>query len=132
MARSLPAVERTEEKSRESSGQISVASLLLATRPTQRGCVNQIICAAGNDSRKAETAGNVWTISPSELRRTTAKRISVMRILADGFKERACRMILGIANDRDANAEALGDRPLGNAFGRVVSSLCVDVGAQRF
>jgi len=53
-------------------------------------------------------------------------------LVGSGATSENIREILGIANDRDANAEALGDRPLGNAFGRVVSSLCVDVGAQRF
>ena len=65
----------------------SVARVLLSTRSFHRGCVSQIISAAGNDSRSAATAGKVCTISPREPRRRTRKRGSDMRGLANGVQE---------------------------------------------
>src|SRR5260221_10252173 len=99
---------RTFANSREATGQISEARPLLATRFTQRGWVSQMISAGGKDWRRPATAGKVWTMSPKEPRRTTRKRGSDMRGLADGVEKRARGMVLGIADDRDAKAEAGG------------------------
>jgi hypothetical protein len=130
--RILAMVWRTLERTRELTGQISVARALLATRFSQRGCVNQIISARGNDWRRPATAGKVWTMSPREPRRTMRKRGSDMRGLADGIEKRAGGMVFGIAYDGDADAEAGGDGAFGDGVGGVVSAFGVDVGAQFF
>src|SRR5580700_1237357 len=131
-ARILAMVCRTLARSRESTGQISVARPLLATRFTQRGCVSQMISARGNEWRRPATAGKVWTMSPREPRRTTRKRGSDMRGLADGVKKRARGMVFRIADDGYADAEAGGDGALRDRVGGVVGAFGVDVGAQFF
>src|SRR6266849_1351118 len=96
-------VSRSDEIERVSTVQTSEASWLLSTRSLHRGCVSQMIRAAGNDARKAATAGNVCTMSPSDPSRTARKRASAMRSLANGIEKRARGMILGIADDGHAN-----------------------------
>src|SRR5882757_8138704 len=125
-------VWRTLARSRESTGQLSEARPLLATRLTQRGWVSQMISARGKELRRPATAGKVWTISPKDPRRTTRKRGSDMRGLADGVEKRARGMILGIADDGDADAEASGDGAFGDGVWGVVGAFGVDVGAQFF
>src|ERR1700692_1261634 len=131
-ARILEMVLRTPARSRESTGQISEARPLLATRLVQRGCVNQIISARGKELRRPATAGKVWTMSPREPRRTMRKRGSDMRGLADGIEKRAGGMVFGIAADGHADAEAGGDGAFGDGVGGVVGAFCVDIGAQIF
>src|SRR5579862_9692640 len=123
---------RTLERSRESTDQISVARALLATSSVQRGCVSQTISASGKEARRAATAGKVWTISPREPRRTTRKRGSGMRLLADGGEEGAGGVVFGVADDGDADAETIRDGAFGNGVGGVVGALGVDVGAKLF
>src|SRR5580704_4543883 len=101
-ARILAMVWRTLARSRESTGQISVARPLLTTRFTQRGWVSQVISARGKELRRPATAGKVWTMSPREPRRTTRKRGSDMRGLADGIEKGARGMVFGVADDGDA------------------------------
>src|SRR6516165_10342467 len=120
-------VDRREDKSRESAGQISVARRLLATSSTQRGWLSQTISAEGKDSRSPATAGNVCTISPSEPRRTTKKRLSAMRRLTDGIEQAARGVFLRIANDGYMNAEAIGSEAFWNRFRRVVGAFCMNV-----
>src|SRR5271165_1965814 len=91
-----------------------------------------MISAQGKDSRNPATAGNVWTISPSEPRRTTRKRFSGMRSLANAIEQSACGVVLGIANDSDANAQAIGDSAFGDGFGSVVGALSVNVRTKFF
>src|SRR5882762_10210640 len=131
-ARIFATVWRTLARLRESTGQTWVARPLLATRFTQRGCVSQMISARGNELRKPETAGNVWTISPREPRRTARKRGSDMRGLADGIEKRARGMVLGVADDGYADAEAGRDGSLGDGVGGVVGAFGVDVGTEFF
>ena len=120
-------MRRTEARSRESTGQISVARPLLATKSTQRGCVSQTISALGNDARKPATAGKVCTISPREPRRTTTKRGSAMGAFADGVEKGAGGMVFGIAYDGYTDAEPIGDGAFGNSFGGVVGAFGVNV-----
>src|SRR5580704_1261023 len=131
-ARILAMVLRTLARSRESTGQISVARPLLATRFTQRGCASQMISARGNEWRRPATAGKVWTMSPREPRRTTRKRGSDMRGLADDIDQIARGMVFGIADDSYADAEAGGDGAFRDGVGGVVGSFGVDVGPQFF
>src|SRR5258705_10653389 len=98
-ARIFATVWRTLARLRESTGQIWVARPLLATRFTQRGCVSQTISARGNELRKPETAGNGWTISPREPRRTARKRGSDMRGMADGIEKATRGWGLWVAAD---------------------------------
>src|ERR1051325_2362351 len=125
-----PRISQTDANSLVSTSQISVASSLPSTNAFQRGCVSQTISALGNDSRKPATAGKVWTISPSEPRRTTRKRGSLMRYLADGVEERLSGMILGIANDSHANAKPLCGGAFRHGICRVVGTFRVNVGPQ--
>src|SRR5579883_662660 len=69
-------------------------------------------------------------MSPSEPRRTTRKRGSGMRHLADRVEERAGGVVFGIADDGDANAEAISDGAFGHGFGSVVGALDVDAGTK--
>src|SRR5258706_9528417 len=124
-ARIFATVWRTLARFRESTGQIWVARPLLATRFTQRGCVSQMISARGNELRKPETAGNVWTISPREPRRTARKRGSDMRGLADGIEKRARGMVFGVADNGYADAEAGRDGPRRGRGGGVGRAFCV-------
>src|SRR6516162_3490747 len=123
---------RTLERSRESMGHISSARLLLATRSTHRGCVSQTIFASGNEPRNAATAGNVCTMSPREPKRTTRKRGSGMRCLADRVKQSARGMVFRIADNGHPDAEARCDSALGYGLGGVVRALGVHVGPQFF
>src|SRR5271168_860977 len=131
-ARSLATVWRTEPRSRESTGQISVASPLLATSFTHRGCVSHTISAAGKDSRSPATAGKVCTISPSEPRRTTTKRCSVMRTFSNAVEKRAGGVILRIAYDSHSNPQTSGNGTLRNILLRIVRSFRVYVRAKLF
>src|SRR5258708_1045953 len=99
-----PMISRKDLLDRVSISQISVASSLLSTSSFQRGWVSQTISTLGNDSRRAATAGNVCTISPREPRRTTRKRGSGMRRLANGFEEFLRGVIFGVAYDGHADA----------------------------
>src|SRR5579863_8400656 len=130
--RILAMVCRTLVRSREFTGQISEARLLLATRFTQRGWVSQMISARGKDWRRPATAGKVWTMSPSEPRRTTRKRGSDMRGLADGVEKRTGGVVFWVADDGDADAESCGGGTFGNGVGGVVGAFGVDVGTQFF
>src|SRR5713226_1203464 len=127
-----PITSRKELKERVSVCQMSVASSLLSTNSFQRGCVSQIISACGNDSRKAATAGKVWTISPKEPRRTTRKRGSGMRRLANGVEQLPRGVILGISYDGHANAEPGSHRSLRHGLGSVIRPFGVDIRAQFF
>src|SRR5258708_7008208 len=131
-ARIFARVWRTLARLRESTGQIWVARPLLATRFTQRGCVSQMISARGNELRKPETAGNVWTISPREPRRTARKRGSDMRGLADSIEKRARGMVFGVADDGYADAEAGRGGALRGGGGRGGGSLGGGRGEQIF
>src|SRR5271154_3489888 len=125
-------IPRMELSERVSVAQISVASPLLATRDSQRGCVSQVIWLAGKVCRNADTAGKVWTISPSEPRRTTRNRGSGILILANIFQQRARGMIFGVAHDGHANTESRSGGTFGNTFRRVVRAFGMDVGTQLF
>jgi len=109
------------------AGQIWVARPLLATRFTQRGGVSQMISARGNELRKPETAGNVWTISPREARRT-AGNASDMRGLEDGTRSDARGVVFGVADDGYAVRAAGRDGSLGDGVGGVVVPLAVPSG----
>src|SRR6266851_6644962 len=98
-------ISREEWYERVSVSQISVANSLLSISSFQRGWVSQTISDSGNDSRKAATAGRVWTLSPREPRRTTRKRWSGMRRLSNGFEQLSRGVILGVTNDGHADAE---------------------------
>src|SRR5258707_13563540 len=87
-ARIFATVWRTLARLRESTGQISGARPLLATRFTQRGCVNQMISARGNELRKPETAGNGRKILPREPKRAAWKARSGKRGPAEGTQDR--------------------------------------------
>src|SRR5258705_11065676 len=76
-----------------------------------------MISARGNELRKPETAGNVWTISPREPRRTARKRGSDMRGLADGIEKRARGMVFGAADIAYADAKGGPDAPPGPTAG---------------
>src|SRR5215813_13991978 len=119
-------IQRTESNLRVSTSQISVASSLYSTSDLQRGCVSQIISALGKDSCKPATAGNVWTISPREPRRTTRKRGSVMRRLANRIEEHPSRVILRIPHNGYANPKPRRCSPLRHSFRHVVRTLRVD------
>src|SRR5580704_5305398 len=125
-------ISRKEAKERVSTAQISVAKELLCTRGFQRGWVSQTISALGKDSRSPATAGNVWTISPREPSRTTRKRCSDMRCLADGFEKLARRVILAVADNRHPDTELRRGGTLRNGIRRVVCALGMDIGAQYF
>src|ERR1700751_4149027 len=121
---------RTDAKSRDSTAQISDTRPLLSIRNFQRGCVTQMISALRRLSRRAATAGNVCTISPSEPNLTTAKRVSAMRRLANRFQKDARGVIFGISNDGDANTKTSRCGPLGNSICAVVGALRVHVWPQ--
>src|SRR5690348_8194386 len=104
-----PIVSRMDAKDRVSTVQICDARSLVSTRSFHRWCVSQTISELGNVTRSAATAGNVWTMSPSEPRRTTRKRGSLMRSLANRFEQFARGVILGVANNGDADSEARCD-----------------------
>src|ERR1700743_477194 len=131
-SRTAEIVARTDPQSRDSTFRISDARPLLSTSPRQRGCVSQTISAEGNESRNAATAGNVCTMSPSDPNRTTRIRGSGMRRLENIFDKSPRRVILGVADDRNANPQPCSDFTLGNSLGRIVSSLRVDIGSQQF
>src|SRR5271168_5587936 len=109
-------IPRMEANERVSVAQISVASPLLATSDSQRGCVSQVIWLAGKVCRNADTAGKVCTMSPSEPRRTTRNRGSGILILANIFQQRARGMIFGVADDSHADTKPRSNRALGDAF----------------
>src|SRR5712672_3580700 len=89
-----------------------------------------MISAFGNVSRKPATAGKVWTISPREPKRTTRKRGSAMRRLANGFEQLPRGMVLGVSYDGHPNAKPGGDGTLRHGFERVVGPFCMNIGAQ--
>src|SRR5882762_9197913 len=74
---------RNEAKVRVSTVHTSDGKSLVSTKKDHRGCVSQTILDRGKDSRNAATAGKVWMMSPSDPSRTTRKRGSGMRYLAD-------------------------------------------------
>src|SRR5450755_2674839 len=75
--------------------QVLEARPLLAINDFQRGWASQIISELRKDSRSAATAGKVCTISPSDPSRTTRKRRSAMRDLAQRFEQGSSGMIFG-------------------------------------
>src|SRR5579863_9773321 len=121
---------RNTERARVSTVHTSVAKALLFTRNCQRGCVSQTMREDGKDSRRAATAGNVWTMSPSEPSRTTRKRGSGMRSLAHRINKIASGMLLGIAHDGNADTEAGGRCALWNRVRGVIGALGVNVRTQ--
>src|SRR5271154_5363290 len=125
-------VSRSEEKERVSTVQTCEAMELLSTRNFHREWVSQTSSGFGRVSRNAATAGKVCTISPREPRRTTRKRGSGMRRLANGIEQGACRVILGIANDGYANSQAIGDSAFGDRVRGIVRSFGMNVGAKEF
>src|SRR6266404_8244781 len=125
-------ISRSEDSERVSAAQTCVARTLLSTRSFQRGWVSQTISAFGKDSRSAATAGNVCTMSPRELSRTTRNRCSAMRRLADGFEKFARGVILGVTHNGHVNPQARGDASLRHALCRVVCAFGVNVGPQLF
>src|SRR5271154_2934386 len=96
---------RMEERERVSVAHISDARLLLATRDSQRGWVSQVMCACGKVRRSAATAGKVWTMSPSDPRRTMRNRGSGIAILAHAREQCAGGMIFRVSDDGYADAE---------------------------
>src|ERR1700756_5549145 len=96
---------RSEAQSRVSTVHVSSARLLARINASHLGCVNQTISAFGNDLRSPLTAGNACTMSPSEPRRTTRNRGSAIWRLAHNLQQLARRMILGIADNRHADAQ---------------------------
>src|SRR5271154_3970153 len=125
-------IPRMELSERVSVAHISVASPLLATRDSQRGCVSQVIWLPGKVWRSADTAGNVWTMSPRDPRRTMRNRGSAILILANIFQQRARGMIFSVAHDRHADTKSRGGGAFGNTFRRVVRAFGVDVRTQFF
>src|ERR1041384_117596 len=125
-------VSRSDGSERESTVHTSEVRRLVSTRNFQRGCVSQTISEDGNDCRRAATAGKVCTMSPSEPRRTTRKRGSAMRASAHGIDERAGRMILGVANNRDTDAKASRYGALRNGSSGVVGTFGVNVRTKLF
>src|SRR5256885_10817672 len=113
-----------------SPAKISEASPLLSTSSSQRGCVSQVISAPGKDSRKAATAGNVCTISPSEPSRTTTNRGSGMRRPAHGFQKLTRGMLLRIPNNRDANPQTCRRGALRDRLRCIIRALGVNVRSQ--
>src|SRR5579859_3774660 len=122
-------VLRSEAIERVSVAHTCETRPLLSTRNFQRGCVSQTISASGKVSRRPETAGNVCTISPSEPRRTTRKRGSGLRSLADRFKKFARGMILGVADNGDGDAKTSGNGAFRHRFRGVIRSFGVNVRA---
>src|SRR6267142_5310989 len=120
---------RNEDKVRVSTVHTSDGKSLVCTKKDHRGCVSQTMLARGKDSRNAATAGKVWMMSPSDPSRTTRKRGSGMRRLAHRIDKFACGMIFGVADNGYANAQPARSRVLRNAFGRVIGSLGMNVGA---
>src|SRR5450432_3296413 len=96
-ARISPIAFDREEIWRVSVVHILEARPLLAIKAFQRGWVSQIISELGKDSRSAATAGKVCTISPSDPRRTTRKRRSATRLLAQRFEQGSSGVILWVA-----------------------------------
>src|SRR5260370_38970237 len=82
-----------------------------------------MISAVGNDSRRPGSVGKVWTITPREARRTTRKRWSAMRRLANGFEQLSRGVILGVTNDGHADAEPSGNRAVRHGLGGGARSL---------
>src|SRR5580698_5627359 len=113
-------ISRSERIERVSVAHTCEARPLLSTKSFHRGCVSHTISAFGKASRSAETAGNVCTISPSEPRRKTRKRGSGMRSLTDGFEKTARGVILGIADDGNADAKTRGSGALWHGVQGVV------------
>src|SRR6266446_10659161 len=107
--------------------QTSDVSALLSTRGFQRGCVTQTSSEFGKELRRLATAGNAWTISPREPSRTTKRRGSGMRDLANGVEQISRRVVFGIADDGHADAQAGRCGPLGNGFRGVVGAFRVNV-----
>src|SRR5712692_6685615 len=123
-------IPRSDDSERVSATQTCVARALLSTRSFQRGWVSQTISVFGKDSRSAAMAGNVCTMSPRELSRTTRNRRSGMRRLAAGFEKFARGVIFGVANHGDANTKTRGDCAFRYALCRVIRAFGVDVGPQ--
>src|SRR5579872_72807 len=120
-------VASTLRQLRRSMGIIFVASGLPARIGDHFESTSQSICARGKDWRSAATAGSVCTMSPSALMRSMRKRSSAMGRLANARDEIARGMLLGISDNRDANAEARRFLALGNCVMRVVGALRVDI-----
>src|SRR6185437_9630881 len=91
---------------------------------------SQSICARGKDWRSAATAGSVCTMSPSALMRSMRKRSSAMGRLANTRDEIARGMLLGISDNRDANADECRFFALGNCVNGVVGALGVNTGTK--
>src|SRR5579859_85325 len=130
--RSWRTASRTDDSERVSTVSIFEASALLSTSDFHRGCVTQTMRAAGNDWRKAATAGNVCTMSPSEPSLTTKKFGSPMWRLAHRFQETPRGVILRVADNRYANAQPRGRCAFRHSFRTVVGALGVHVGTHEF
>src|SRR5215467_3888815 len=117
-------------QSRVSTVHTSFARSLERTSACHFGCVTQMISAFVKDSRRAATAGNVCTISPSEPSRMTRNFWSAMGRLTHAPQELTRRVVLGVAHDRYANSQPVGGRSLRHALGRVVGSFCMYVRSQ--
>src|SRR5277367_4406951 len=91
-----------------SSGIISVRSGLPSSRRRHLGSISQSMRASGEASRRAEAAGRAWITSPSEPRRTRRMRWSGIAFLTQAREQIARGMLLGIADDGDADAEQGG------------------------
>src|SRR5882724_6619767 len=123
-------VLRTFDQFLVSTVHTSVASPDVFTRNSHLGCVTQMISEFGKELRSPLTAGKECTMSPSEPSRTTRILGSAMLRLAHSLQQLSRRMLLGIADNRHANAQLLGSGPLRNRVRSVVRSLRVHVRSQ--
>src|SRR5579862_546615 len=121
---------RSDDHSRVSTVHTSFATPPARTSAFHFGCVSQTISELGKDWRRPFTAGNAWTMSPKELKRTTRNFASAMRRLAHSLQQLARRMVFRVAHNRYANAQAVGHRTLRDGFRGVVGALRVDLGPQ--
>src|SRR5690348_154969 len=105
-------------------------SRLPASTDAHFSSTSQSICAEGNDSRNACTAGSVWMISPSALIRRTRKRFSAMAGTPDPLNQSARRMFLRIPDNRHANPESRCFIALRHGLRRVIRALGVHIRKQ--
>src|SRR5437870_7178072 len=99
---------RTFDQFLVSTVHTSVASPDVFTRNSHLGCVSQTTSEFGKELRSPLTAGNACTMSPSEPSLTTRILGSAMPRLAHTLQQLSRRMLLGVANNRHANAQLLG------------------------
>src|SRR5260370_6802708 len=111
-------------------GMISRKSEQPAKSPIHLRSTSQSIGAPRKEPQIMAAAGAVWTISPSELRRTIRKRSSAMRGFTKTREKLARRAALWIADNGDAHAKPRGRGALRNRFRGIVGAFDVDIGAQ--